>query len=39
MVRREVDPVGWFFYRENVHDMVQELLGAIDRSTNGRFGQ
>ena len=37
VVRREVDPVGWFFYRENFHDMVQELFSAIDRSTKARF--
>jgi len=32
MVRRKIDPVGWFFYRENFYDMVQELFSAIDRS-------
>jgi len=37
MVRREVDPAGWPFYRENFRDMVQELFSAINRSTNGRF--
>jgi hypothetical protein len=37
MVRGKVDPVGWFFYRENFYDMVQELFSAIDRSTNGGF--
>jgi hypothetical protein len=37
VVRREVDPVGWLFYRENFHDMVQELFSTIDRSTNGPF--
>jgi len=37
VVRGKVDPARYGQYRENFHDMVQKLLGAIAPSKNGRF--
>jgi len=36
-VRGKVDPARYGQYRENFHDMVQKLLGAIAPSKNARF--
>jgi len=39
MVRGKVDPARYGQYRENFHDVVQELFSAIDRSKTLAFAE